>query len=84
MLTFSAALTRYRCLRCPLAAPQRYGSAYLLTSISLSVVSFSLSYALVSAGVDVAGLLEKARGPSTRFGADLPLRAPSEAHSTAR
>lgn len=41
--------------------PQVYGSAYLITSISLSVVSFTLSYVLVSAGVDVAGLLEKAR-----------------------
>jgi hypothetical protein len=40
---------------------QVYGSAYLITSISLSIVSFSLSYVLVSAGVDVAGLLEKAR-----------------------
>lgn len=43
------------------AATQVYGSAYLVTSISLSIVSFSLSYVLVSAGVDVAGLLEKAR-----------------------
>jgi hypothetical protein len=47
-----------------------YGSAYLITSISLSVVSFSLSYVLVSAGVDVAGLLEKAcRLASARSGA---------------
>ena len=35
-----------------------YGPAYLLTSISFAVVSFSLCYALVSAGVDVAGLLK--------------------------
>lgn len=41
---------------------QRYGSAYLITSISLSIVSFSLSYVLISAGVDVASLLDKARG----------------------
>ena len=40
---------------------QRYGSAYLITSISLSLVSFSLCYALISSGVDVASLLEKAR-----------------------
>jgi hypothetical protein len=47
-------------------ATQVYGSAYLITSISLSVVSFSLSYVLVSAGVDVAGLLEKARAAFLR------------------
>ena len=45
---------------------QRYGSAYLITSISLSIVSFGLSYALISAGVDVAALLEKARCVCTR------------------
>ena len=38
----------------------KYGSAYLLTSISLSLVSFGLCYALVSAGVDVPSLLAKA------------------------
>lgn len=37
----------------------KYGSAYLVTSISLSIVSFSLCYALISAGVDVADLLAK-------------------------
>jgi hypothetical protein len=37
----------------------KYGSAYLLTSISLSIVSFSLCYALISAGVDVGALLAK-------------------------
>eukprot|EP00899_Mesostigma_viride_P012142 jgi/Mesvir1/20929/Mv08000-RA.1 len=37
----------------------RYGSAYLLTSISLSLVSFSLCYVLVDSGVDVAALLAK-------------------------
>ena len=36
-----------------------YGSAYLVTSISLSIVSISLCYALISAGVDVPGLLDK-------------------------
>lgn len=39
----------------------KYGSAYLLTSISLSLVSFGLCYALISAGVDVASLLGKVR-----------------------
>lgn len=38
---------------------KRYGSAYLITSISLSVVSFGLCYLLVSAGVDVAALLHR-------------------------
>eukprot|EP00793_Prasinoderma_coloniale_P006491 PRCOL_00001321-RA len=38
---------------------QRYGSAYLITSISLSLVSFSLFYVLVSNGVDVAALLSR-------------------------
>ncbi|CAL6289364.1 unnamed protein product [Bathycoccus prasinos] len=34
-----------------------YGSAYLITSISLSLVSFGVFYVLVSSGVDVAALL---------------------------
>ncbi len=37
----------------------KYGSAYLVTSISLSLVSFSLCYVLISAGVDVPALLAK-------------------------
>eukprot|EP00475_Leptophrys_vorax_P010930 TRINITY_DN17476_c0_g1_i1.p1 TRINITY_DN17476_c0_g1~~TRINITY_DN17476_c0_g1_i1.p1 ORF type:complete len:252 (+),score=4.04 TRINITY_DN17476_c0_g1_i1:176-931(+) len=36
----------------------RYGGAYLATSISLSLVSFGLCYALVDQGVDVAALLD--------------------------
>lgn len=36
---------------------KRYGSAYLITSISFAIVSFAACYALVSAGVDVAGVL---------------------------
>ena len=40
----------------------KYGSAYLITSISLSLVSFGLCYALVSAGVDVPSLLGKVGG----------------------
>ena len=37
---------------------KRYGSAYLITSISLSLVSITICYVLVSAGVDVASILE--------------------------
>uniref|UniRef100_A0A7S0HWF3 DUF1279 domain-containing protein n=1 Tax=Hanusia phi TaxID=3032 RepID=A0A7S0HWF3_9CRYP len=37
----------------------KYGSAYLLTSISLSLVSFAICYVLVDHGVDVAALLSK-------------------------
>ena len=38
---------------------KRYGGAYLLTSTSLAVVSFSFCYWAVSNGVDVASLLAK-------------------------
>jgi len=38
---------------------KKYGSAYLITSISLSLVSFGLCYLLVSAGLDVSALLAK-------------------------
>ncbi|CAM9238477.1 unnamed protein product [Hapterophycus canaliculatus] len=38
---------------------KQYGSAYLITSISLSLVSFSLCYVAVSNGVDMASLLSK-------------------------
>ncbi|EPS72421.1 hypothetical protein M569_02343, partial [Genlisea aurea] len=37
----------------------KYGGAYLATSISLSLISFGLCYALVTAGVDVSALLQK-------------------------
>eukprot|EP01025_Chloroclados_australasicus_P001162 TRINITY_DN103416_c0_g1_i1.p1 TRINITY_DN103416_c0_g1~~TRINITY_DN103416_c0_g1_i1.p1 ORF type:complete len:186 (-),score=22.65 TRINITY_DN103416_c0_g1_i1:378-935(-) len=37
----------------------KYGSAYLITSISFAIVSFGLCYALVSVGVDVPQLLNK-------------------------
>ncbi|KAM1227589.1 hypothetical protein ACFX13_006950 [Malus domestica] len=37
----------------------KYGGAYLATSIILSLISFSLCYALISAGVDVQALLQK-------------------------
>lgn len=46
----------------------RYGSAYLVTSISLSVVSFSLCYALVSSGVDVGALLARLGLPVSATG----------------
>ncbi|KAE8693001.1 putative CCR4-associated factor 1-like protein 9-like [Hibiscus syriacus] len=37
----------------------KYGGAYLATSITLSLISFSLCYALINAGVDVQALLQK-------------------------
>lgn len=37
----------------------KYGGAYLATSISLAIVSFSICYLLVDNGVDVASLLAK-------------------------
>ncbi|XP_057807275.1 uncharacterized protein LOC131021944 isoform X1 [Salvia miltiorrhiza] len=37
----------------------KYGGAYLATSITLSLISFGLCYALINAGVDVAALLQK-------------------------
>ncbi len=37
----------------------KYGGAYLVTSITLSLISFTLCYALISAGIDVQALLQK-------------------------
>ncbi|KAG0459643.1 hypothetical protein HPP92_022771 [Vanilla planifolia] len=37
----------------------KYGGAYFATSITLSLISFSLCYLLVSAGIDVQALLSK-------------------------
>ncbi|XP_062172220.1 uncharacterized protein LOC133877816 [Alnus glutinosa] len=37
----------------------KYGGAYLATSITLSLISFSLCYALINAGIDVQSLLLK-------------------------
>lgn len=37
----------------------KYGGAYLATSITLSLISFALCYALINAGVDVQSLLQK-------------------------
>ncbi|CAN4120182.1 unnamed protein product [Withania somnifera] len=37
----------------------KYGGAYLATPITLSLISFALSYALINAGVDVQSLLKK-------------------------
>ena len=39
----------------------KYGGAYLATSITLSLISFSLCYALISAGIDVQALLQKVK-----------------------
>ena len=36
----------------------RYGGAYLATSITLAVISFSICYLLVDNGVDVPALLQ--------------------------
>jgi hypothetical protein len=38
---------------------KRYGSAYLITSISFAIVSFAACYALVSSGVDVPALCSR-------------------------
>ena len=38
---------------------KEYGAAYLITSISLALVSFGICYTLIDAGVDVASLLAK-------------------------
>lgn len=37
----------------------RYGGAYILTSVTLSAISFGLCYALIGNGVNVPSLLEK-------------------------
>ena len=37
----------------------KYGSAYLLTSITLAIISYALCFLLISRGVDVSILLEK-------------------------
>lgn len=38
---------------------KRYGSAYLITSITFALISFGICYAAVSNGVDMAALLGK-------------------------
>merc|ERR1712167_221758 len=40
----------------------KYGSAYLVTSITLAIISFSICYALVANGVDAAALVSKLPG----------------------
>lgn len=37
----------------------KYGVAYLATSITLAIISYTICYVLISNGVDVAALLEK-------------------------
>ncbi|KAJ4978957.1 hypothetical protein NE237_009737 [Protea cynaroides] len=46
----------------------KYGGAYLATSITLSLISFSLCYILVSAGIDVQTLLQKVGIPASETG----------------
>lgn len=38
---------------------KKYGAAYLITSITLAIISYSICFFLVGAGVDVAALLKK-------------------------
>jgi hypothetical protein len=38
---------------------KKYGGAYLITSITLAIISYGICYFLVSAGVDVASILKK-------------------------
>ena len=38
---------------------KKYGAAYLITSITLAIISYAVCFFLVSAGVDVASLLKK-------------------------
>ena len=39
----------------------KYGGAYLATSITLSLISFTVCYFLINAGIDVQALLAKVR-----------------------
>lgn len=38
---------------------KKYGAAYLITSITLAIISYAICYLLISTGVDVVSLLEK-------------------------
>lgn len=38
---------------------KKYGGAYLITSITLAIISYALCYLLVSKGIDVGALLSK-------------------------
>ena len=38
---------------------KKYGTAYLITSITLAIISYAICYFLVNLGVDVASLLKK-------------------------
>ena len=38
---------------------KKYGAAYLITSITLAIISYGICYFLVNAGVDVASLLKR-------------------------
>ena len=56
----------------------RYGSAYLITSISFAIVSFTLCYALISSGVSPCNIA--IGGPSIPDGPSIALFA---SHCTA-
>lgn len=51
----------------------KYGGAYLATSITLSLISFTACYLLINAGVDVQQLLGKVRAakPLPKFRLEL-------------
>jgi hypothetical protein len=38
---------------------KKYGAAYLITSITLAIISYALCYVLVSKGIDVGAILSK-------------------------
>ena len=38
---------------------RKYGAAYLLTSITLAIISYTMCYSMISRGVDIVALLEK-------------------------
>ncbi|GMH60477.1 hypothetical protein TrRE_jg2278, partial [Triparma retinervis] len=44
---------------------KKYGAAYLVTSIPLAIISFSICYLLVSSGIDVPSLLSSLGLPVT-------------------
>jgi Protein of unknown function (DUF1279) len=43
----------------PKALLQKYGTAYLATSITLAIISYGICYILVDNGIDVDSLLQK-------------------------
>jgi hypothetical protein len=49
---------------------KKYGIAYLVTSITLAIISYAICFALVSNGVDVSSMLEKFGLEATSAGAN--------------